>query len=117
MRPDVDYLKDIVEYANDVTILLNGCSLDTFVSDDTLRCAVTYKLLIVGEAAARISDEVKERWSDVPWRQIIGFRNRIVHGYFATNYDVVYSVATRQLPELRESVSGILEEFGEDPSH
>lgn len=57
MRPDVDYLKDIVEYADDVTKVLNGCSLD-----------------------ARVSDEVKERWSDVPWRRIIGFRNRIVHG-------------------------------------
>jgi uncharacterized protein with HEPN domain len=55
---------------------------------------------------------VKERWSDVPWRQIIGFRNRIVHGYFATNYDIVHSVATRQLPELREH-SLILEEWGE----
>lgn len=47
--------------------------------------------------------------SDVPWAQIIGFRNRIVHGYFATDYDIVYAVATRQLPELREKALLILE--------
>jgi uncharacterized protein with HEPN domain len=45
----------------------------------------------------------------VPWAQIAGFRNRIVHGYFATDFDIVYSVATRQLPELRVDVVRILD--------
>ena len=61
MRPDVDYIADIIEYADSVIELLEGVSRDAFVSDDTLRSAVTYKLLIVGEAVARLSEDVTSK--------------------------------------------------------
>lgn len=107
MRHEADFLSDIIDYAGEIEGLVDGIQLADFVQNDLLRSTVTYKLLIIGEAASRISQESRNRFSDVPWTQIVGFRNQVAHGYFATDYSVVFSVATIQLPDLRRRVTEI----------
>ncbi len=102
MRHEVDYLADIIEYADDIAAFIENVRVADFIENDLLRSTVSYKLIIIGEAAARISNETRQRFSDVPWKQIVGFRSQIVHGYFATDYAVVFSVAVSQLPVLRQ---------------
>jgi uncharacterized protein with HEPN domain len=98
--------------SNTPTRLLLPSDIDqsVFLADDLLRSAITYKLIIVGEAAARISEETRRRFPEVPWTRIVGFRNQIVHGYFATDYSLVYSVASVQLPQLRKQAEAILDQ-------
>jgi uncharacterized protein with HEPN domain len=73
-----------------------------------LRSAVVQKLATIGEAAARVSEDVKGRHPQVPWPQIIAFRNILIHTYFGIDWDVVWRAARNRCPILREQVAGIL---------
>jgi uncharacterized protein with HEPN domain len=78
-----------------------------------IRSAVVQKLAIIGEAAARISQEVKSRHPQVPWPQIVTFRNILVHACFGIDWDEVWQAARYRCPALRAQVAGILTtEFG-----
>jgi len=69
--------------------------------------------LVIGEAAARISDELKARYREIPWPKIVAFRNILVHAYFGTDWAEVWLAASRQAPELRDQIASILQaEYG-----
>jgi uncharacterized protein with HEPN domain len=72
--------------------------------------AVTHKLIAIGEAAARLSSDLRAEHNEVDWPGIIGFRNLAVHEYFAVNWSIVWVTATEDVPELRSHVQRILDE-------
>jgi uncharacterized protein with HEPN domain len=74
---------------------------------------VLYWIEIIGEAARGVGDKVRAVRPEVPWRVITGMRNRVSHGYFDIDLDVVWNTVTRDLPRLRESATRIL--AGLDP--
>jgi uncharacterized protein with HEPN domain len=69
---------------------------------------VVQKLTVIGEAAARLSDELKARHREVPWPRIVAFRNILVHAYFGIDWSEVWLAASTQAPELRDQVMSIL---------
>jgi uncharacterized protein with HEPN domain len=71
---------------------------------------ITHQLQIIGEAAARITADLRENRPEVPWRQIIGMRHVLTHGYFDIDLDIVWSVVERNLGKLRSQVEAILDE-------
>ena len=73
-----------------------------------LRSAVVHKLSVIGEAAARIPEELRAGNPNVPWPQIIAFRNILVHAYFGIDWEVVWGAAKDRCPNLRDQVSEIL---------
>lgn len=109
MRPERLYLVDIVEAADAVTGFLAGVSKDAFVQDDLLRSAVLHPLAVVGEAAARVSDETRAAHVTIPWADVIGFRTISVNAYFAVDWEIVWTTATKDLPALRAAAAAILE--------
>ncbi len=82
MRHENLYLTDIVECADDIARFISGMEAETFQGSDLLRSAVVHKLSVIGEAAARLTDDLKARNPQVPWAQIVGFCKIIVHAYF-----------------------------------
>lgn len=76
--------------------------------DEILRNAVLRQLSVVGEAASCLSDDVRGRLADIPWREIRGFRNIAVHAYFSLDWDVVHEVATVNLPDMAPRVLALL---------
>lgn len=89
MRHDALYLSDIVEAADYIAIFISGADFQTFEQSELLRSAVVQKLAIIGEAASRVSEELKTRHADVPWAQMIAFRNILVHAYFGIDWEIV----------------------------
>jgi uncharacterized protein with HEPN domain len=83
---------------------------DAFEYDELIQNWITHQLQIIGEAAARMAPELRERHPEVPWRQIIGMRNVLTHGYFEIDLDIVWSVVERDLGKLRSQVEAILRE-------
>lgn len=97
-----DYLDHMQQAATDACSFVDGLSKDDFLADKRTQQAVIMSLIIIGEAATKVMDQFAkfaESHSEVPWRSMRGMRNRIAHGYFETNLDVVWDTAQTALPE------------------
>jgi len=113
MRRDEQRLTDILDALETVSRFVLSKSQAEFLHDEVLRYAVAQQLTVVGEAAARISAEVHQRYDHVPWADIIGFRNIVVHEYFGIDWTIVWRTATDQGPELHRQITEIMKkEFG-----
>jgi uncharacterized protein with HEPN domain len=80
-----------------------------FRQDIKTQDAVIHNLQIIGEAAKRVSAETRAARPDIPWRNMAGLRDRVVHNYFGVSLDIVWDVAESHLPRLREQVASLLE--------
>ncbi len=103
-RTDEDWLLDILEETDLVASALKGRSQAEFLADPILQRAVLHMLQTIGEAAGQLSPEAIASISRVPWPQIRGMRNRIVHGYFGLDMAAVWLTATSDVPNLAERV-------------
>jgi uncharacterized protein with HEPN domain len=113
MRDEVLYLRDIVDAADAICRFLQDVSRELFFGDEILQSAILQKLIVIGEAAARLPTNFRNQHPDVPWVDIVGFRNIAVHEYFAVSWPIVWVTATQDVPLLREKIAAILkEDFG-----
>ena len=110
MRRERLYLADIIEAADGIAGFLHGCDRERFEASDLIRSAILHKLTIIGEAASKAS-EARLSHPGIPWKQIIGFRNILVHHYFGTDWDVVWEAAVTHVPKLRAQIAAILAEL------
>ena len=108
MRHETLYLTDILEATEHIAEFIAGTGPEAFQKSELVRSAVVHKLSVIGEAAARLTEEVRNRNPEVPWAQIIAFRNILVHAYFGIDWEVVWEAATHRCPVLREQVARIL---------
>jgi len=100
MRRDEAWLLDIVIAARDALDFTADCRREQFEQVRILQSAVLRSLTIIGEAANHLSEEAIESLDDIPWAQIVAFRNRLVHGYFDVDLDKVWSVVQNDLEPL-----------------
>jgi uncharacterized protein with HEPN domain len=99
-RRDPANLYDMLEAAENIQDFLNGKTFDDFMRDNMLWAAVERNLEIIGEAARRISEEVKQEHQTIPWRKIVAQRNVLIHEYDDIDYKEIWEVATFHLPRL-----------------
>ena len=109
MRREKLYLADIVEAADSIATFLAGVNKEAFLANDLIRSAVLQKLMIIGEAAARLPAGFKEHHPEIAWADMIGFRNVAAHTYFAMKWPVAWVIATEQVPALRLKIAAILD--------
>jgi uncharacterized protein with HEPN domain len=108
MRRDRQRLEDILESLDSLPRIIGERTETEFLSDESTRCAVAQRLTVVGEAAARLSPEVKERYPAVPWVDVVAFRNMLVHEYFGIHWPLVWQTAIDHAPRLRTQIAEIL---------
>jgi uncharacterized protein with HEPN domain len=94
------YVADIVAAGDAVLRYISGVSFDAFAANDEKRAAVERQVFVIGEAAARLPDEWKQRCPTVPWRKIIGLRNLLAHGYWVIDVEELWDVARNKVPEF-----------------
>jgi uncharacterized protein with HEPN domain len=97
MRHEPSFLKDILLACRKIQAIVAATSEDTFLRDEVLPAAVLHHLTVIGEAISRLSVELRERHPEVPWRQIIAVRHRIVHAYFDLDWQILWDAVRRQL--------------------
>lgn len=105
-----DYLDHMRQAAADACGYVEGLSKEDFLADKRTQQAVIMNLLIIGEAATKIMDghaAFAEQHPEVPWRAMRGMRNRIAHGYFEINLEVVWDTVQIALPDLLERLRKI----------
>ena len=97
---EINYLLDVLEAARLLQMFVEGVDWETFENDLMRRAAVMRQLEIMGEAARRLSEETRLELSEIPWRQIIGMRNRLIHGYDEVDLAIVWDSVQNDLPPL-----------------
>lgn len=90
--------------------LIEGVSRAQFEADETLVLALTRLIEILGEAAKAVPEEIKSTAPEIPWRAIASTRDRLIHGYFDVDRDVVWAILTSDLPELLPRLQRLLDE-------
>lgn len=108
MQREALYVADLVENARAVQKYLGEVSRERWDSDQMLRDAVLYRMLLLGEIASSLPDELRARYPDVAWRQIRAFRNLAVHRYFGVDWAVVWKIAREEPAVLEKQALAIL---------
>lgn len=108
-RDDQTSLKDMRAHAREAIALLNSGSLEDLSGNRVQQLALTRLIEIIGEAAYRVTPEMKEQRPDIPWGKITGMRNKVIHGYDVLDIRVLHNTITQDLPDLVASLDDILD--------
>lgn len=103
-------LRHMLEAAQKIITFTKGESRESLEADEKLQLSLIRLVEIIGEAAARMSTDLKQRNSSVPWTAIVGMRNRLIHAYFDIDLDVVWDTVTIAIPDLASQIEAILAE-------
>jgi uncharacterized protein with HEPN domain len=98
------YVDDMIRFAGKVLSYTEGMDRAAFIAGDITYDAVLRNLELIGEAATRIPDEIREAHSEIPWRMIIATRNRLIHAYLGIDDDVIWSIVRDDIPSLLEAL-------------
>ena len=109
MRYDRERLLDMLEAIEKIERYASQGRM-AFDHDELVQTWMVHHILIIGEAAARVSNELRAIHTEIPWPQIISMRNILVHAYFSVDVEEVWSVVERDLPDLKMKVLSILHE-------
>jgi uncharacterized protein with HEPN domain len=112
MRDPKERLRDILEAIAAIDRYRDR-DRSAFEQDELLQVWFLRHLQIIGEAARRLPEEIRNLAPDIPWHKIIGMRNILVHGYFAIDLDVVWDAVQRDVPLLKPAVEALLKKLGE----
>ena len=105
------YLKDILAAIEAIEIFVKDMNFEQFRNNDLVSSAVIRKFEIIGEATRNIPQEIKKKYPDIPWKTMVGFRDKLIHFYFGIKYDIVWETIKSKLPELKEKIKRVLEDL------
>ncbi len=112
MRGDRERLLDIVEAITRIGRHTVG-GRSSLEDDELVQIWIIHNLEILGEAARGLSDELRQRYPDAPWREMVAMRNVLAHGYFGIDVERVWATVEKDLPKLKEQLGTILAELSE----
>lgn len=104
MQRDLQFLLDMLQSAELILTYTAQCSKDEFVANVQLQDSVIRRLLVIAEAARRVSDTTRQSLPNVSWQEINGMRNRLVHEYNDVNLNIVWNVVQFEIPPLIEEL-------------
>ncbi len=102
-------LQHMLNYSRKATAMIQGRTRTDLTTDEMLSLALTRVVEIIGEAAARVSPAVQQNSAAIPWPQIIGLRNRLIHGYDAVDLDILWNIVKNDLPPLIDQLERTVE--------
>ncbi len=107
MHRDESTVIDIAQAAQAIIVFTGGFSRETFLDDLKTRSAVLYQLLVIGEGVKRLSSDLKKQYPRIPWRNISGMRDHLIHAYDLVDWDEVWVTSQRDVPALLDELYAI----------
>jgi uncharacterized protein with HEPN domain len=112
-REFLDYIEDIARAISNVASFTEGMSYEDFVKDNKTNYAVVRALEIIGEAVRKVPLSVRNRYPEIPWKEMAGMRDKLIHEYFGVNPRTVWDTVQKDIPPLESFFQRILEDFQE----
>jgi uncharacterized protein with HEPN domain len=116
MRNQLLYLQDVLEAIERIEEFVGSMSFDEFRADDKTTSAVIRKLEIIGEATKGIPLVIREKNPGIPWREMAGMRDKLIHSYFGVDHGLVWSTISGRLPEVKLRIEEIIYEHSQPPA-
>jgi len=102
------YVSDIIEYMERSEEYIKGMNFEQFIEDKKTQDAVIRCIEIIGEAAKNVPDEIRNKYSFIPWRDMAGMRDKIIHRYFTVDFEEVWLVVKKEIPKLKSLIKNVL---------
>ena len=99
---DIAILGKIIKYANEINIAIVGLNFENFLEAFIIKNSVSMCILQIGELASKLSNEFKSDYNQMPWRDIVNMRHRVAHAYDSVDMEILWNIATVNIPELKE---------------
>jgi uncharacterized protein with HEPN domain len=103
-----DYLQHILDEIDYLNRSVKHVKKDDFLQDETLKRAFVRSIEVIGEAAKQVPDDLRQQYPQLEWRAIVGMRDRLIHGYFGIDYEIVWDVVSNKLKLLAPVIKQIL---------
>jgi uncharacterized protein with HEPN domain len=115
MRNDALRLKDAKDAINKI-LKYSKKGRAAFESDELIQIWIVHHMQVLGESIARMSDQIKSKYPEIPWRSMIGMRNILIHGYFLIDLDVVWQTVEKDIPVLKKQIATIMKSLQTEAS-
>ncbi len=103
-----DYLQDILDAVAAIEQFTTGIELESFSQNLEKVFAVSRAIEIIGEAVKQIPDSVRSQYPDIPWRDMAGMRDKLIHDYFNTDVEIIWKAVQEDVPQLKMMISQVL---------
>jgi len=107
-RRDKDYLSDIFEAIVRIKAYTEDYDHDKLFSDIKTQDAIVRNLEVIGEATKNLSRSLKNKYSEIPWKDLAGLRDKLIHHYFGIDYDIVWNIVEKELAHLRIQIEDLI---------
>lgn len=108
-----DYLQDIIDTINITEEFIIDFDFLKFEDDQKTIFAVTRSIEIIGEASKQVPQSIKDDYPEIPWKEIAGMRDKVIHQYFGINIKILWNTARQELPQLKPKIQKILNDIGQ----
>jgi uncharacterized protein with HEPN domain len=105
------YIHDILEYMERAETHVKGLSLEEFFQDNKTCDAVIRCIEVIGEATKNVSDDIRKKYPSIPWCDMAGMRDKIIHGYFIVDFENVWLVVKEEIPKLKPMIMKVLDDL------
>lgn len=108
IKDDSVYLKHIFDAANRIVIYVGNMNREDFLRNELVQDGVIRQIEIIGEAVNRLSQTIREKYVKIPWKDIVGMRNKLIHDYMGVDLDAVWDSAEKDIPLLKTKIEEII---------
>jgi len=112
-REILDYIEDIISAMDKAMDFVKNMSYEEFTRDDKTVYAVVRAIEIIGEAVKNIPGNVRKNYPEIPWKDMAGMRNKVIHEYFGVKLNIVWRTVKEEIPPLKPLFEKILKELEE----